>query len=223
MPNVIASDTPFVAANDRERKKRIGSIGAAARSSHATNATSMTTPATIEPTTSGEPQPAGLPRTIPYTTPSRPSVPRASPGRSRLLAGPWLSARRRAASGTSARPTGTLSQKIQCQEMPSITAPPTSGPSATPRPLTPDQTPSASPRRSAGTAELRIVRLSGATMPAPRPCTARAAISAPVLGASAAAADATVKIDSPMMNMRLRPKRSPSAAPVSRNTANASV
>src|SRR3954453_20786774 len=37
-PKNIANDTPLVAANARERKSRIGSIGAAARSSHATNA-----------------------------------------------------------------------------------------------------------------------------------------------------------------------------------------
>ena len=46
------------------------------------------------------------------------------------------------------RPIGTLIQKIQCQEMPCTTAPPTSGPSATAIPLTPDHTPIAMPRRS---------------------------------------------------------------------------
>ena len=45
--------------------------------------------------------------------------------------------------------------------MPSITAPPTSGPSATPSPLTPDQMPSASPRFATGVAVLSSVRLSG--------------------------------------------------------------
>ena len=44
------------------------------------------------------------------------------------------------------RPIGTLIQKIQCHEMPLTTAPPITGPSATPRPLTPDQIPSAMPR-----------------------------------------------------------------------------
>jgi hypothetical protein len=44
-----------------------------------------------------------------------------------------------------------------------------------------------------------------------------------VLGASAAAADAAVKAPRPTRNMRRRPKRSPSAAPVRRNTAKASV
>ena len=45
------------------------------------------------------------------------------------------------AAGASARPIGTLSQKIQCHENPSTTAPPTTGPSATPNPETPDQMP----------------------------------------------------------------------------------
>ena len=79
-------------------------------------------------------------------TPSRPALASATPGRSSRCDGPWLSLSLRSASGTSTRPTGTLSQKIHCQLMPSITAPPTSGPSATPRPLTPDQMPSARPR-----------------------------------------------------------------------------
>ena len=104
-----------------------------------------------------------------------------------------------------------------------MTAPPTTGPSATPRPLTPDQMPSAIPRFSAGNAVLSSVSVSGATIAAPRPCTARAPISAPVLGASAAPADASVKIPRPMTNILRRPKRSPSAAPVSSRTANASV
>ena len=104
-----------------------------------------------------------------------------------------------------------------------MTAPPTSGPSATPSPLTPDQTPSARPRFSTGAAVLSSVRLSGARIAAPTPWTARAPISAPVVGARAAPADAAVKIAMPTRNMRLRPKRSPSADPVSRKTANARV
>ena len=107
--------------------------------------------------------------------------------------------------------------------MPLTTAPPTSGPIATARPLIPPQAPSASPRRSAGTAAERIVSVSGMTIAPPRPCTARAASSAPIDGASAAAADASVKIASPIANIRRRPKRSPSAAPVRSSTAKVSV
>ena len=116
-------------------------------------------------------------------------------------------------------PIGTFSQKIHCHEKPSTTAPPTTGPSATPRPETPDQMPSASPRRFSLKASLRSVRVSGVTIAAPRPCRARAPISASVDEASAAAADATVKTATPTANIRLRPSRSPRAAPVRRSTA----
>ena len=114
-------------------------------------------------------------------------------------------------------------QKIQCHELIWITPPPTSGPSATAMPLIPDQTPSAMPRRSGGKASASSVRVSGVTIAAPIPCVARAAISRPIVGASAAAADEAVKRVSPAMNIRLRPKRSPSAAPVSSSTAYAST
>ena len=137
--------------------------------------------------------------------------------------GPWLSRSTRAATGIRASPMGTLIQKIQCHEMPSTTAPPTIGPSATPVPLMPDQMPSAAPRRFSGKASASSVRVSGATIAPPTPCRARAATSAPVVGASAAAALDAVKSDRPMRNSRRRPKRSPSAAPGMSITANASV
>ncbi len=120
-------------------------------------------------------------------------------------------------------PTGTLSQKTHCQEMPSITRPPTSGPLAIAMPPTAPQIPSATPRRAAGNASERIVSVSGITSAPPRPCAARAAMSASIDGASAAAAEATVKSAMPIANMRRRPKRSPSAAPVRRNTAKVRV
>ena len=87
----------------------------------------------------------------------------------------------------------------------------------------PDQAPIASPRFSAGNAVESSVSVSGVTIAAPAPWSARAAISAPVVGASAASAEATVKMPRPITNIRRRPKRSPSAAPVSSSTANVSV
>ena len=113
------------------RKKRIGSIGCSVRSSQATNATSSAAPAASEPTIDGLVQPSAFPFTSPQTTPSRPPLASARPGRSSALSGPWLSRSRANASGASSRPTGTFSQKIHCHEIPSITAPPTSGPLAT--------------------------------------------------------------------------------------------
>ena len=102
-------------------------------------------------------------------------------------------------------------------------APPTSGPSATASPPMPPQAPSATPRRSAGTASDRIVSVSGNTIAPPRPWMARAAISSFEEPARAAAAEAAVKIPRPIANNRRRPKRSPSAAPVRSSTAKVSV
>ena len=61
----------------------------------------------------------------------------------------------------------------------------------------PPQMPTIVPRRWAGQAAVRMVRLSGVTIAAPIPCTARAAISVPALGASAHAAEAAVNSSSP--------------------------
>jgi len=77
--------------------------------------------------------------------------------------------------------------------------------------------------RCGGVASDSRVSVSGKTIAAPAPCTARAAMSMPVSGDRAAAALAAVKTASPMTNIRRRPKRSPSAAPVSSSTANVSV
>ena len=65
-PEVIASETPLVAANARERKKRIGSIGVRrAQLPGDERRRAATAPAASEATTTVEPQPAALPRTTP--------------------------------------------------------------------------------------------------------------------------------------------------------------
>ena len=222
IPKYMRSDAAFAAANARLRKKRIGSIGCGVRSSQPTKAASPSAPIAREPRMVGLVQPSPFPWIRPHTTPSIPTLANARPGRSSARSGPvdslsWV------ASGRSTMPTGTFSQKIHCQEIPSTTAPPTSGPIATARPAMPDQAPSAAPRRSRETAALRSVSVSGVTIAAPNPWTARAAISQSADGASAAAAEAAVKIPTPSMNIRFRPNRSPSAAPVSRKTAKVRV
>ena len=208
-----------MAEKARLPKKRIGSIGVLVRSSQATKPSSRATPAPIETSTVALVHPSDCARTIPNTRPSSPLLASATPGTSSRFAGPRLSRSSASAAGASARPTGTFSQKIHCQEKPSTTAPPTTGPSATPSPETPDQMPSASPRLSALKASLSRVSESGVMMAAPSPCSARAAMSASVLGASAAAAEASVNTPSPATNTGRRPRRSPRAAPVSRKTA----
>ena len=168
-------------------------------------------------------QPWSLPRTTPSTIPSRPTLARTRPGRSRLVEGPRLSVSRSRAIGSSTTPIGTFSQKIHCQDAPSTTAPPTSGPMAMARPPTAPQAPRAKPRRCGDTAADSSVRVSGITMAAPAPCTARAVTRASMPGASAAAADPAVNSARPIVNMRRRPYRSPSVAPVSSRTAKVRV
>ena len=137
--------------------------------------------------------------------------------------GPWVSVRREYASGIATSPIGTLTQKIHCQARPSAIAPPTSGPIAIARPAMPPHAPSATARRSRGTAADRIVRLSGVRIAPPRPWMARATIRTLTFDDSAAIAEPPVKIARPMMNRRFRPNRSPSAAPVRSRTANVRV
>ena len=191
MPKLISIDAMFASVKVRLRKKRMGSIGCSARSSQATNAARTTR--------------LRRARRRSRSRPSRRSCRGRGPRRSRrdrrwrargragrpCRTGPCVSSSRSSASGISTRPSGTLSQKIQCQEMPLTTAPPTSGPNATASPLMPPHAPRKTPRRFSGTPAERIVSVSGRTIAPPRPCTARAASSAPIDGASAAAAEAS--------------------------------
>ena len=112
---------------------------------------------------------------------------------SRSVSDPKLSVMRVSTSGTASSPIGTLIQKIHCHASPSTTAPPTSGPLATARPVIALKIPIAAPRRSGGKAALSSARPSGISSAAPAPCTARAPISQPTLGASAQAADDRAK------------------------------
>ena len=159
---------------------------------------------------------------IPYTSPNRPVVASPTPIGSSRPAPPRLS-RSSSVSGISSTPIGTLIQKIHCHELHSTTAPPITGPSATPRPAIAPHTPNATPRLAAGMTSASTVSVSGMTIAPPTPCSAREATSVPMSGARAAAADASVKIARPIASSRRRPKRSPSAAPVSSSTAKVRV
>ena len=75
----------------------------------------------------------------------------------------------------------------------------------------------------AGVTAASMVRVSGVNSAPPAPCTARAATSTPIDGARAAAAEPAVKTATPIVNIRRRPNRSPSAPPVKSSTAKLSV
>jgi len=122
-----------------------------------------------------------------------------------------------------ARAIGTFSQKIHCHAMPWVMAPPSTGPTTTASAVTPPKIPSAQPRRCGGKAAFSRASASGITIAAPTPCSARAAISAPIPGASAHAADPDANTPSPATKTRRRPNRSPTAAAVMSSTAKARV
>ena len=85
------------------------------------------------------------------------------------------------------------------------TAPPTRGPLATARPVIALKMPIAAPRFSGGKAALSRARPSGMISAAPAPWSARAAISVSTFGASAQAADETVKTARPTAYSLRRP------------------
>ena len=89
-----------------------------------------------------------------------------------------LSASSTGASAAAARPIGTLTNSTHCQPSVSVSTPPSSTPAAPPEPATAPQTPSAL-LRSAPSLKVVVTidSAAGESSAAPRPCTARAAIS----------------------------------------------
>ena len=97
--------------------------------------------------------------------------------------------------------------------------PPMAGPTIRANPVTPLKMPSARARSSLAKAAESIAIPIGITNAAPAPCTNRAAINETAPSDSAQAMEASANKAMPAANSRRRPKRSPSAAPVSSRTA----
>jgi hypothetical protein len=146
-------------------------------------------------------------RLRPTRSAARPSVSAAAPGRSsRRCSRPRTSGSSRPASAAPASPIGTLTAKTHSQPGPLLITPPSTQPDAPPPAAAAVQTASARERAGpSGSVATNRASADGATSAAPVPCTARAAISAPALGASAQAAEAAVKISRPARNARRRP------------------
>ena len=223
VPKLNAKPTMFVTENERSPNRRSGTSGAFVRACQSRNTTSSTTEPTISAITPADPQPSSLPRTIACTRPSTAAPASTAPTTSMRARCPKSLFSTKYASGIAMRATGTLIQKIACQLQPSITAPPTSGPTATPRPEIPPQMPIASGRRSGATPPEMSASDRGSTPAAPKPWRARAAISCPGSVLRAASTDPIPKIAMPIMNTVRRPNRSPSAAATRIMLANDSV
>ena len=120
-------------------------------------------------------------------------------------------------------PIGTLTRKIASQPMPSVSTPPTSGPTATEAPVTAPQTPNAVPRSRPWKAEASSASEVANMNAPPMPCSARARLRTSGVPASAHSAEATVKITIPITKTRRRPNRSASEPPVSSSAASVSA
>ena len=94
---------------------------------------------------------------------------------------------------------------------------------AVPRPTIADQMPIAMPSFDIGKLACRIDIVVGMIIAAPIPWSTRKPISVLMSPAAPQAADAPVNVIRPMMNSRLRPKRSASLPALSRSTANESA
>ena len=107
-----------------------------------------------------------------------------------------LSGSRRGASAAAAMPIGTLTNSTHSQPAYSVSTPPRSTPAAPPEPATAPHTPIAL-LRSAPSANITVTSESaaGESSAAPRPCTARAAISMPGEVANPPASEASANSD----------------------------
>ena len=220
-PRVNAARTN--AASRPLRSNRRSRAGAAERSSTATNAASAATPIVKAATIAGAPQPSALPRTVPKTRATRPIVSSPSPSGSSGRLGPNDSATAGRTAAKAVRPSGTLTRKIQRQPSPSVSSPPTSGPTARASPMVAAHAPTAPARRGPGYAAAISGMAVASSSPPPIPCTPRARLSTSGASAAAHAPEASVKTASPAAKTRRRPTRSASAAPVMIRPAMASV
>ena len=106
--------------------------------------------------------------------------------------------------------TGTLIRNTDPHQKWSSSAPPTRGPIGKLRKIVEAITAVAFCRSSGANSTGMMASASGMIAAAPRPSTARAAISSPEVTAYAQAAELTPKVASPVISTRLRPQRSPS-------------
>ena len=125
-------------------------------------------------------------------------------------------------SGTAARTSasvastnGTLMAKIQRQDALSTSRPPPSGPITIAMPAHAVHVPIAAPRSSAGNVALMTDSEEGTSTAPAIPCSPRAAMSRPAVGATAHSSELSAKPASPTANIRRRPSRSPSEPPTS--------
>ena len=151
------------------------------------------------------------------------AIDRPAPGRSSLGASGSRDSGTSTAAPTRATATiGRLTRNRLCQLKCSSSQPPVMGPTAMPTPDTAAQMAIALGRSCAGKMLVRIDSVVGMIPAAPRPISAREAISVAELSESVAASEPAPKTSRPVTSARRRPKRSPRLPAVSSRPANTS-
>src|SRR3954452_7727072 len=209
----VPSDTP---TNAGRRNSDRSSIGRSWRRSIPTKSANSTNAPPSDPTITALPQPSALPRSRPKTSRNSATDDVTSPAGSMPRdPGSTYSRMRMRARASATTPTGTLTKKIHSQPSPSVSAPPSSGPTATAAPTVEPQAAIAVPN-SYSRNSWAISASEVANMPAPpMPWSPRARSSEVADGARPQSSDATVKISTPTMNTSRRPTRSASEPTVS--------
>ncbi len=135
---------------------------------------------------------------MPNTSKAMPIPLSTTPGMSNLCACVSSAGTSFQASTNATMPTGTLTKKIHSQPRLSTSTPPRIGPTSVARPATPPHRPMAAPRLSGGKVRVMTAMVCGVISAAPRPCTARAAISISMVPDSPHHSEARVNTDRPI-------------------------
>ena len=201
---------PLAAVNRMLRNRLTSSIGRAVLFSTKTNTARITTPVAMSPSVRPEPHPQFGAWMMLRISVAMPALDKISP---RQSMGGALGSRdvgtAHAIIAATKAATGTMNKKtLPHQKCPS-SHPPTIGPVATPTPVVAPHKPIAFARSARSVKTLAINEsVEGKMAAAPRPITARAAISSPGVCTSEPASEPAAKTPSPASSIPLRPTRS---------------
>ncbi len=190
----------FATQKFRILKRLRSSSGWRARASRRMKSAKQATPATIGTQTMGSPQPWDGCSIRAKTGPPRPAAESAMPAQSipRKASGSRLSRTECSVRRMVTAISGRLTQKIARQEIAWTSAPPPAGPSTVAIPVHAVQVPTAFPRAAPSKVAATIAREPGTSSAPATPCSARAPISIPVVGATAHSAEVTPKAANPI-------------------------
>ena len=207
----VQNATMFAVVNCGTRRKRRSSSGLGARRSRQVKAASRTALAHNKTITSAEPNPADSELMIANTNVASAPAPSSVPAVStRAAVGSALSGKMIAATIRAASPNARLNQKMPRQLQTPTSTPPSTGPAASANPDVAAHTPIARLLALASGYRWRSIEsVPGSLAAAPRPITARPAISVWTFGASAHSTDPAQKTPAPASMTFLRPSSSP--------------